>query len=253
MYPHSFLWHYLWLAPHVLQIVVVVAMIRRRLVRDFSVFFTYTAFEIVQGTTLFVLDHNPAVSAEQYWHAHWIGLTVSVALRSAIIYEILVHVFRPYPAIEQLGRAAFRWSAAFLVLAAVGVAARAPWDDPNRILSGIHVVSVAVSVVQCGLLLFIYVFSSYFGLSWRNYVFGIAVGMGIFSFVNLAIASIEILTWASAGSYILDFVTMATYHCSVLVWLWYSLAREPAHYTVKDLPKSDLEKWNAALQRFLLQ
>jgi hypothetical protein len=253
MYPHSFLWHYLWLAPPALQIVVVVAMVRRGLFSQFPLFFSYTLFEIVQGGTLFVLDHSPAVTGEQYWHAHWAALIVSIALRSAIIYEIFVHIFRPYPAIEQLGRTAFHWTAAFLILVAAGVAARAPWNDPNRVLSGIHVVSVAVSVVQCGLLLFIYLFSAYFGLSWRSYVFGIAVGMGIFSFVNLATASIEILTWAAAGSYVLDFVTMAAYHCSVLVWLWYSLAREPVQHTVKELPKSDLERWNAELQRFLLQ
>ena len=253
MYPHSLLWHYLWLAPHTLQIVILVAMIRRQMLRDFPVFFTYTAFEIVQGTILFVLDHNAAVSAIQYWHTHWAGMIVSIALRSAIIYEIVVHLFRPYPAIERLGRTAFRWTAAFLVLVGAVVLARAPWDDPTRILFGIHVVSVAVSLVQCGLLLFIFVFSSYFNLSWRNYVFGIAVGMGILSLVNLAVASIEILAWKAPGSYLLDFVSMATYHCSVLIWLWYSLAREPVHYTVKDLPNSDLEKWNAELQRFLLQ
>lgn len=253
MAPHSFLWHYLWLAPNALQLVIAVAMIRRKLVGEFPLFFSYTLFELLQGNTLFVLDHLPAVSGEQYWQAHWISLVISIALRLGVIYEIFTHVFRPYPALERLGRTAFRGTAAVLVLVAAGLAARAPWDDPTSFLSGIYVVSRAVSLVQCGLLLFIYLFSSYFGLSWRNYVFGIAVGMGIFSIVDLGVMSIEILTWPAPASYILDFVGMAAYHCSVLVWLWYVLAREPVRYTVKELPKSDLEKWNAALERFLLQ
>ena len=46
MYPHSFLWHYLWIAPHALQIIIAIVMLRRGLFREFPVFFTYTVFQI---------------------------------------------------------------------------------------------------------------------------------------------------------------------------------------------------------------
>jgi hypothetical protein len=253
MYPHSFLWHYLWLAPHALQVVVVAAMIRRRLLHEFPLFLAYTLFEILQGGTLFLMDHSSAVSPERYWQADWVGIVVSIVLRSAVIYEIFTHVFRPYPAIGQLGRIVFRWTGAILLLVAVAVAADVPASNAARILSSINVVSRGVSLVQCGLLLSLFLFSSYFGLSWRSYVFGIAVGLGIYSSVQLAVAAIQVQTWPAPGSYVLDFVTMATYHCCVLVWLGYFLASEPARCTVKELPKSDLEKWNAELQRLLLQ
>lgn len=253
MYPHSFLWHYLWLAPHTFQVALVLAMARRKLLREFPLFLVYTIFEVAQGGTLFVLDHISSITAEQYWHADWTGRIVSIVFRSAVIYEIFSHVFRPYPAILALGRVVFHWAAAALILLAVGMAASAPASSGARILYAINVSSRSVSLVQLGLLLLIFVFSSYFGLTWRSYVFGIAVGMGIFSSVELATASIQVLTWPAPGSYVLDFVTMATYHCCVLIWLGYFLAPEPVRYTAKELPKSDLEKWNAELQRFLLQ
>ena len=148
MYPHSFLWHYLWLAPHALQILVVVAMIRRRLVREFPIFLVYTVLQMTQEGILFVLDHSSAVSPEQYWHAHWAGMIVSIVIRSAVIYEISSHVFRPYPAIGELGRIAFRWAAVVLLLVAVAIAAYAPGDNSARIFSYVYVVNRAVNLVQ---------------------------------------------------------------------------------------------------------
>ena len=49
------LYRYLWIAPHALQIVLATLMIRRRMVREFPVFFAYTTFEIVQFVILFTL------------------------------------------------------------------------------------------------------------------------------------------------------------------------------------------------------
>jgi hypothetical protein len=228
-------------------------MIRRRLVREFPWFLTYTGLQIAQEGTLFFLDHSSSVTAEQYWQAYWAGSILSMVLRSAVIYEVFCHLFRPYPAISGLGRVVFRWASVVLLLVAVAVAAYAPGDDTVRLLSGVNVVNRAVSMVQCGLLFFLFLFASYFRLSWRSYVFGIALGLGIFSSVDLATAAIQVQTWPAAGSYVIDFVTMGTYHCCVLIWLFYMLAPESVGRTVQRLPSHQLEEWNAELQRLLLQ
>jgi ABC-type transport system involved in multi-copper enzyme maturation permease subunit len=124
----------------------------------------------------------------------------------------------------------------------------------ERAMSGIYVLSRTISLVQCGLLALLFLFSSHFRLSWRSYVLGIAVGLGTFSSVDLATAAIQVWSGPAAGIHVLlDFVTMGTYHCSVLIWLFYILAPEPAQATVKQLPDVDLEKWNTELQRLLMQ
>ena len=253
MSPHSFLWYYLWIAPHALQAIIAVVMIRRRSWRDFPMFFAYTVFEIVQGGVLFVLDHSERVSPEQYWHVAWIALGVSIVLRFAIIHEIFAQVFRPYSGLKELSRLVLLWASVVLVLIAVGVAAYAPGDTTPPILAGINVVDRAVALVQSGLLVFLFLFASYFGVSWKSYVYGIAVGMGIFASVDLATSAIRVATGLGGGSYIFSLVTMATYHCCVLIWLVYLLVPESTRRTVKELPDHNLQEWNAALQRLLMQ
>jgi hypothetical protein len=253
MSPHSLLWHYLWIAPHALQAIIAMVMLRRRLWREFPMFFTYTVFQTVQGGVLFVLDHDARVSPYHYWEAYWVVQVLSIALRFAVIYEIFAHIFRQYSALGKLSRILFRWASVVLVLVAVAVAAYAPGDAAAPILSGVNVVARGVGLVQSGLLVFLFLFSSYFGLSWKSFVYGIAVGMGIFASVDLATSAIRVASGPADGSYTLSLITMATYHCCVLIWFVYLLVPESARRTVRGLPDHNLEQWNAALQRLLMQ
>jgi hypothetical protein len=253
MQPHSFLWHYLWIAPRALQAVIVIVMIRRRLLHEFPMFLSYTVFEIINGGTLFILDHRASISPDQYWLAHWTASALSIALRFAVVYEIFSHVFAPYPALGRLSRILFQWAAVVLVLIGVVVAAYAPGDAAQPLFSGVYVVDRGVGLIQASLLALLFLCSSYFRLSWKSHVYGIAIGVGIFSTVDLATAAMEARSWPSGSSYIFDFVTMATYHCCVLIWLVYLLAPETSRISAKELPKNDLEQWNAELQRLLLQ
>jgi hypothetical protein len=52
MTAHPVLYYYLWIAPHVLQMVLALLMVRKRLVREFPAFFAYIIFEILQFSTL---------------------------------------------------------------------------------------------------------------------------------------------------------------------------------------------------------
>jgi hypothetical protein len=253
MYPHSPLWHYLWIAPHVMQVLIVFVMIRRRLIAEFPLFLIYTITEAVGGGILFSMDHIASVSPQEYWATHRLLLAISVALRFAVIYEIFSNLFRPYEALARLSQVLLRWTAAVLLIVAVIVAAYAtPGPEPTLLFS-IHVVEVAVSVMQCGLLLFLFMFSSYFRVSWKSYLFGIAAGFGLCSIITLAKESISITTGPAPASYFLDFVTLAAYHCSVLIWLVYMLLPQAQGRTASRLPTHDLEQWNQELQRLLLQ
>src|ERR1043166_4361427 len=100
MYAHSFLWHYLWIAPHALQLIIAIVMIRRRLFNDFPLFLAYTIFQAIGSTILFILDHVEAVSTYQYWYTHWVLSLISIGLRFGVIWEVFRHIFRDYAGLQ---------------------------------------------------------------------------------------------------------------------------------------------------------
>jgi len=251
MQAHSLLWHYLWLAPHAFQAAILVVMIRRRLLHDFPVFFTYTAWSATLGLVLFILDHLSSVSPALYWQADWVEMIGSIILRFGVVWEIFAQIFKPYPAIWEVGKLVFRWAAVVLLLVGVAVAVYSPAPQVPWIISGALVIDRAISIIQCGLLLFLFLFSSYFGLSWRSYVFGIAAGLGIFATVQLIASSIWLQSSPYSPTDIFSFVKTATFHCCVLIWLFYLVTKEPARRPVAELPHNDLEVWDRELARML--
>ncbi len=251
MHSHSLLWHYLWVAPRLFQVAIVATMMRRKLHREFPVFFAYTLWEAVLGLTQFTLDHISSVTPLQYWQVHWFGLCVSTALRFALIWEIFSHVFQPYPALWELGKLVIRWAGAVLLVVAVAVAVYSPSPQGLWVLSGVYVADRTISIIQCGLVLFLFLFSSYFGLSWRSYVFGIATGVGIYATEQLVASTIWFQSSPYSPTDIFSFVTMATFHCCVLIWFFYLVSHEPVRRPVGEIPHNDLEVWDRELGRLL--
>ena len=250
--PLSSLFYYLWVAPHILLAVILVLMIRRKLYKQFPIFLLYTAFELFQFAVLLaVFIHTGSLSDERYRGAFSLGTAISAALRFGIIYEIFTEVFRNYNALSELGRVLFRWATIILLLIGVALAGtHANSSDWSLVI--VPTLDRTVSLMQCGLLMFLFLFSRYFALSWRNYAFGIGLGFGVLASWQLAESAIR--SQIGVGSYLLDCLGMGTYHCCVLVWIFYLVAPERRSYrTPWKLPKNDLEVWNKELERLLQQ
>jgi hypothetical protein len=247
---------YLWIAPHALLAVVAVLMIRKRLYREFPVFFSYAVFEVAQCAVLVTMALMPSVSKPEYYYANLMSTAVSTALRFGVIHEIFQNVFRNYAALSGLGRVLLRWATGMLVLLGAIAAGYASSSNLNRFISTLYVTGLAVNIVQCGLLLLLFVFSRYFGLSWRNYVFGTALGLGIYATISLIDTTVESQFGAGLTAKnlaFLDILTMGTYHASVLIWMFYMLAPEPVMVKLKAVPAHDLDVWNNELERLLEQ
>jgi hypothetical protein len=247
----SALFYYLWIAPHVLLAVILMLMIRRRLYKQFPIFLLYTAFELFQFTVLLtVFLRAGSLGDERYRGAFALGTAISAALRFGIIYEIFNELFRNYSGLSELGRVLFRW--ATIVLLLIGVALASTHGSGNGFVVIVSTLDRTVRLMQCGLLMFLFLFSRYFALSWRNYAFGIALGFGILASSELA--NTAILSWIGKSNDLLDYLGMAVYHGCVLIWVFYLLA--PERETVlmpKQLPEDELEVWNQELQRLLQQ
>ncbi|HZQ21558.1 MAG TPA: hypothetical protein VFA89_02060 [Terriglobales bacterium] len=242
------LWYAKWIVPALVQVLILLIMIRRRLFRDFPLFLSYTAFEVVYFACRFPFFFKEDAYAK-FFYISWVGKAIEMALGFAVIYEIFRHVFRPYPALAQLGKVLFRWGLVVLVFVVTLATASAP---ENGIVQGLVVLERGLSIIQCGLLFLLFLFSSYFGLTWRHYVYGIGVGFGFFGTILLATAALH----AQLGPSFDDFSNLIeplAYNCSVLIWISYLLRPEPVQRSINFKPTDGLQEWNHELLRLLNQ
>src|SRR5258708_11082121 len=128
---HSFLWHYLWLAPNLLQAALAAILWRRRLDKLFPFFFAYLIFGAIEQFTLYGMDILPSVSAETYWSTSWVGLIVEAVLVVGVIGELFLCLLHGRPAIAKLGSRLIIGPWAAFVLLAVVAAAYAPIVHPQ--------------------------------------------------------------------------------------------------------------------------
>jgi hypothetical protein len=252
--PHSLLWHYLWIGPHALLALLALLMWKRGLHKEFPAFFCYAVFESLGEGIIYAIDVTPSrFSDTTYWWSYLSFLIVEVFIKLLVIGEVFTHLLRRYPSLGKLSKTLVSGVGAILVFTATIIAAYAS-ATPFWLISATRILGRSLSVVQCGLILFVLIFAAHFHLRWGRTVFGITVGFGI-------VASLDLAYWAlMAGwlfgqkTYILDFLNMATYHVCVLIWCYYLLVPQKSVTTsAAPLPEHNLELWNRELERLLQQ
>ena len=252
---HSVLWHYLWVAPNLLLLVLAGLIWRRQVHKQFPVFLVFAVVIAIEQLTVYAADVLPSVSATNWWYVFWAGLLAEALIKFALIGEIFSAVFGLYPSVAKLGKLLISGVGVVLVLLAAVVAAYTPKDNIYWIVSGAHVLEQTIYMIECGLILFLFAFAAYFKLSWGRSAFGITLGLGISACVHLA-------TWAlmANGNFAaryrvsLDMLNMATYHVCVLIWFYYLLAPHKSAITsAVPPPELGLELWNKELERLLHQ
>lgn len=245
---YKFVLYYLWIAPHLLLAGVSVLLWVRRLRKTFPIFFFYTLFEVFEFLLLFLAYVFGRVSGPVYRYVFIATLAGSTALRFGIIQEIFNNVFREYPRLERIASLSLRWVTGLLVLAAVLVASYSSGIVSDNLMVGVSLLTRSVTIIQAGLLLFLFLFARMFGLSLRSFVFGIALGFAVFSSTELAFWAVRITNPAEHIKALLDLVPTGSYHISVLVWLGYLLAAEkPVNVATYAVP--EIDRWSGELGR----
>jgi hypothetical protein len=252
---HSLLWHYLWVAPNLLLLALGVLIWRREIHKQFPVFLLFSLVIGIEQLVVYAADAIPSVGAITFWRVVWVGLLIEALIKFALIGEIFGRVFGEYPSLAKLGKLLISGTGVVLVFLATVVAAYTPRNNTYWIVSGAHVLEQTIYMIECGLILFLFLFAAYFKLRWNRAAFGIALGLGISACVHLS-------TWALiangnfSDSYriLLVFLNMATYHVCVLIWFYYLLVPKKSPTTsLVPLPEHSLEVWNQELERLLHQ
>lgn len=249
---YGFWYNYLWIAPHVLLAGLCILLLQRKLAREYPAFFAYTVYECFQFILGLALYRYKGITDDQYMEIYLIGACISSLLRFAIVYEVFRHLFHDYPVLSTFGKILYRWSAALLVLASVILIAWTTQDLQNHVSIWVNVVDRMVCIIQLGLLVVLFGASRFLGFSWRNLSFGIALGLGLFAAVELAVTAVRAAYGPATMIMFFNYFTMGTYHVCVMIWLFYAWAPE-RYMTFSPLAvrENTLEGWNLALKRVI--
>src|ERR1700686_5343157 len=119
----------LWVLQPVLLGVLAAIMLRRKLHRDFPIFFWFAIIQIVAFAVEFPIYQMAAWRL--YFCTFWVITALNLAVEFKIIHEVFADIVRPYHALKDLGTALFKWAALVMVLVSgLFIATDSAWSDP---------------------------------------------------------------------------------------------------------------------------
>jgi hypothetical protein len=215
-------WSYVsWVLGPVLQTVVLGLMIRRKVHTVFPRFFSYVVFQIAKSGVLFLIFRD---RPENYFDAYWTGNAISVLMAVTVLDEILHHLLKQYGGIESLTSLIFRWACGLLLLLSIVNAFSTQQASADRVVSAVLAFDRSVRVMQCGLCFLLLVLCRLMRNCWRQHIFGIALGFGVFASIELILVSI-LMHFGNGPAAIVSLVKSVAYNGVTLLWIFW-LRRE---------------------------
>lgn len=205
----------LWVAHPVMQVGLAAVIWRRKLLRTYPVFFAYIVSEVMLFGVLFASQKN----YDYYFYLYWVSAGISATLGFKVIHEVFTDVLRPFHALRDFSSMLVRWAGLVVILIAILAAMGGSHSGFTRITSGLLSLERSVRVMQCGMILFLLMFSRYLGISRRHRSFGVALGFGIFAAAELAVIGLRVTGMVNPT--LLNAASMLAYDISVVVWLCY--------------------------------
>jgi hypothetical protein len=244
MSSHTLLVYVLGAAPALIQVIIIVAMFRNGSRKRFPMFWTYTLYQIALTIALMVFYQ---LGDMEYFFAYWSGAAVSAFLGFAVIYECFSQALQPYETLRDLGRLLFRWAA--IVMGIVGfvfVLSTPAGTEHTLFVHNILIIERAVRIIQCGMLLLLYLFSHHVGITWRNQLFGVVLGFGVYASANLLMYALRSRfgeDWNASAA----ILNSLGYLVTTGLWAGYMLAPAAERTLVRHEAPLILERWNTEL------
>src|SRR5436309_15845990 len=208
------LYYTLWIAHPVLEAGIATLMLRRGLHRSFKFFFGYILIQLFTFAVLFPANWH---SYSAMFYLYWACDALSVAFGFAVIHEVFVDVFRPFHTLRDLGTVLFKWAGLVMLLVAGVVSVSTSSSEIAAWVQAIVTSQRCVRIIQVGMVLFLLFFAHYLGVSRRQHSFGIALGFGAFSTIELGL----ICSWVGnhLSGVTISMVNMSVYNLTLFLWL----------------------------------
>lgn len=237
----------LWLASLALDGFLLAVLIVKRMWGRFPWFTAYCAWNLLGNALLYIFSRKPDV----YMLLYPIGESISILLGLAIVYEVFKQLLSMHTALRRLATMVFRGVAVLLLLLAGAVIYAHLPINFVEVRTALMIMEEAARVLEVGLLLFLFIFSSTFGLHWRQHEFGIALGLGILAAAKLT--GVTVLQYAISAGGIFNLAFMLTMDLSYLIWTGYLLVPERIATAAVVPDRKQLEQWNEAIMELIHQ
>ncbi|MGE0404780.1 MAG: hypothetical protein AB7O65_00660 [Candidatus Korobacteraceae bacterium] len=242
-----------WFSAPIFHLVLAIIMRRKRLDLEFPMFFRYLVFKVCRSVLLFATrELSPGPEYVAYFFLYWLSEVVEIVLSLAVVYELFYNTFGRYEALKKVIPLFFHWATGILILMSTVAVASSPAGDASRLMVGVLSLKQGATIVELGLLLLLFSAANFFQVSWKHYVFGIAMGFALHASVEVIAVTFRVRLGMIAQSG-WNFVNGAAYHCAIVIWIVHLLSRARTHDMEIDIPQSNLEEWNTTLRGMMRQ
>ena len=239
---------FLWIGGPVLQLVLAGVLLYRKSWLNFPFFTVYVVFNLTHAVVTLGSRANPRM----YFYVYWVGEAIGIVLGFLVVYEVFKNVFLHHSALRKLAAWIFGGSLAALIALAGFILAHTGSSVAHNLSRSVIVLEEATRTVELGLLVVLFTCASAFGLHWRQSVFGVALGLGIF--VSIELIAVTLRSQASAAvNNEFAVVRGFAYITSLLVWGTYMVLPEHAADESELPQRGQLEQWNQAILELIHQ
>jgi hypothetical protein len=115
-----------------------------------------------------------------------------------------------------------------------------------RVTAAIVLLERSVALIRCGLLLLVFAAAAGMALSWRSQVFGIALGLGVWSSIELLHLALQ-ANFGTLSGWLLKWAPLTGYALAVTIWFVYLGLRSAPEVRAEQLPDTEVTQWNETL------
>jgi hypothetical protein len=227
----------------------IVTLVRSKAVQEYWALAGLLATNVVTGILLLAFSSPTAVrllTAKTayigYFYVYWPGFGIEAIFTILTIYSIFRSAMAPLKGLRSLGLLVFKWAAAISTIIALAVSVGPQVNAGHFIIASVSQIQRATSILTFSLVLFVCFAIRPMGLSYRSRIFGVSVGLGVLSLLNVLqgswIGDIESL------NSILNLVDAVTVCATLCVWIGYFAVEEPKRRFILLPTTSPFLRWN---------
>lgn len=236
----------IWAMAPLLQLLCVYLLYRRKMLEQFKFFASFLVFLTLKNVVLFLCYRYSSPLSWTYFSAYWVGTALDNMFQIVVLYEIFCAAFKPFVGLQDLAKMVFKWAAGSIMFIGLMVFMSGPTEAGPRyhwVMTVLVDFERIVCVMECALLMFLFIGSQHLAISKRNRVFGFALGFGFEAFFQLMVYSTLLNAHISKLPRYKELVPLV-YSISLVLWSVYLAAPEPSRESLHIPITSPLLRWN---------